>query len=57
MFILDHSSLLLAVPRNVFTAVGLPLVVGMYSGSYTEKAARGKWYNVCVSIHAHSGVS
>ena len=28
MFILDNSSLLLAVPRNVFTAVGLPLVVG-----------------------------
>jgi len=45
MFILDHSSLLLAAPRNVFTAVGLPLVVGMYSGSYTAKAARGKWYN------------
>ncbi|KIP10722.1 hypothetical protein PHLGIDRAFT_100874 [Phlebiopsis gigantea 11061_1 CR5-6] len=45
MFILDHSSLLLAAPRNVFTAIGLPLVVGMYSGSYTPKAANGKWYN------------
>ena len=49
MFILDHSSLLLAAPRNVFTAIGLPLVVGMYSGSYTPKAANGKWYNVSIS--------
>lgn len=47
MFILDHSSLLLFAPRNVFTAVGLPLAIGMYSGSYTAKVTAGRWYKVC----------
>ena len=46
MYVLDHSSPLLLAPRNVFTAIGLPLAVGLYSGSYTGDAARGQWYKV-----------
>ncbi|KAJ3523236.1 hypothetical protein NM688_g8761 [Phlebia brevispora] len=48
MFILDPHSILLAVPRNIVTAVGLPLAGGFYSGSYTGTVVRGKWYNVRV---------
>ena len=46
MLILDSTSLLLLAPRNVYTAVGLPLAIGMFSGSHTAKVARGRWYNV-----------
>ncbi|KAI0702890.1 TspO/MBR-like protein [Cytidiella melzeri] len=44
MFILDHTSWLLPVPRNVFTAVGLPLAVGLFSGSRTREIVKGSWY-------------
>ncbi|KAI0796711.1 TspO/MBR-like protein, partial [Abortiporus biennis] len=37
-------SLLLAIPRNPITAIGIPVVFGMMSGSSTGKAVRGKWY-------------
>ncbi|KAF7798944.1 hypothetical protein EIP86_010172 [Pleurotus ostreatoroseus] len=37
MFFLDPQSVLLVVPRNIVTAVGLPLVGGFFSGSYTSK--------------------
>ena len=46
MFFLDPQSVLLVVPRNIVTAVGLPLAGGFFSGSYTGKVVRGKWYNV-----------
>ncbi|KAI0347247.1 TspO/MBR-related protein [Trametopsis cervina] len=45
MFILDHTSWLLPLPRNVFTAIGLPLAVGMLSGSRTKDVVKGTWYN------------
>ncbi|PSS05390.1 hypothetical protein PHLCEN_2v3879 [Hermanssonia centrifuga] len=44
MLILSPISLFLDVPRNIFTAVGLPLTAGWYSGSYTKEAVRGTWY-------------
>ena len=46
MFVLNPQSLLLVVPRNVVTAVGLPLAAGFYSGSHTREVVRGAWYNV-----------
>lgn len=49
MFILENTSILLQVPRNVFTAVGLPLVAGFLSGSPTRKVVKGLWYNVRVT--------
>lgn len=45
MFALNSSSWLL--PRNIFTTIGLPLAVGLYSGSYTGTVVRGNWYKVC----------
>lgn len=40
-------SVLLAIPRNPVTAVGLPLVLGVLSGAGTANAVRGQWYKVC----------
>ncbi|KAF8897602.1 TspO/MBR-like protein [Infundibulicybe gibba] len=37
-------NILLAIPRNPITAVGLPLAFGILSGSSTAKVVRGKWY-------------
>jgi hypothetical protein len=39
-------SILLSIPRNPVTALGLPLALGMLSGSGTAKVARGEWYKV-----------
>ncbi|KAL0576915.1 hypothetical protein V5O48_005061 [Marasmius crinis-equi] len=36
--------ILLNIPRNPVTAVGLPLVLGIVSGSGTASAVRGQWY-------------
>ena len=47
MFVIDPHSILLVVPQNVVTAVGLPLAAGFYIGSYTKEVVRGRWYNVC----------
>ena len=46
MFVINPQSILLVVPRNVVTAVGLPLAAGFYSGSHTREVVRGAWYNV-----------
>lgn len=43
-------SLLLTVPRNVVTALGLPLALGVLSGLPTAKVVRGPWYNVCIQF-------
>lgn len=51
MFIIHPDSVLLIVPRNVVTAVGLPLACGFYSGSYTGAVVRGRWYNVRFPCH------
>ncbi|KAH7921827.1 TspO/MBR-related protein [Leucogyrophana mollusca] len=37
-------SILLAIPRNSITAVGLPLALGLLSGSHTRRVVQGKWY-------------
>ncbi len=37
-------SILLEIPRNPVTAVGLPLALGVLSGYPTAKVARGPWY-------------
>ncbi|EIW82124.1 TspO MBR-related protein [Coniophora puteana RWD-64-598 SS2] len=36
--------LLLSIPRNVFTAVGIPLTLGFISGSQTRGVVRSPWY-------------
>ncbi|KAI0773451.1 TspO/MBR-related protein [Irpex lacteus] len=46
MSILASSSWLLPLPRNVYTAIGLPLTVGLFSGSSTSKVVKGNWYKV-----------
>lgn len=45
----DLFSVLLAIPRNPVTAVGVPFVFGMLSGSPTKNIIRGQWYNVSSS--------
>lgn len=44
-------NILLTVPRNVVTALGLPLALGMLSGLPTAKVVRGPWYNVRVQFN------
>lgn len=39
-------NILLAIPRNPVTAVGLPLTLGFLSGSIASKGANSIWYNV-----------
>ncbi|KAL0070698.1 hypothetical protein AAF712_001919 [Marasmius tenuissimus] len=36
--------ILLSIPRNPVTAVGLPLVLGILSGTRTGSVVRGQWY-------------
>lgn len=42
----DIFSILFAIPRNPVTAVGVPFVFGMLSGSPARKALKGNWYKV-----------
>ncbi|PPQ98516.1 hypothetical protein CVT24_004007 [Panaeolus cyanescens] len=37
-------NILLAIPRNPVTAVGLPIVLGFASGIHTTDASRSNWY-------------
>lgn len=39
-------NILLAIPRNPITAVGLPLALGFLSGSPASKVANSNWYHV-----------
>ena len=41
--------LLFSIARNPVTAVGLPFIGGMISGSPTRRVVKGKWYNVCTT--------
>lgn len=41
-----RSSILLSVPRNPVTALGLPLALGMLSGYPDHRTAAGPWYKV-----------
>ncbi|KAH7914194.1 TspO/MBR-related protein [Hygrophoropsis aurantiaca] len=36
--------LLLAIPRNSITAVGLPIALGLFSGHNTKNVVRNHWY-------------
>jgi len=38
-------NILLAIPRNPITAVGLPLTLGFLSGSPASKVANSNWYH------------
>ncbi|KAF8205043.1 TspO/MBR-related protein [Pholiota molesta] len=38
-------NILLAIPRNPVTAVGLPLALGFLSASQTSKVANSNWYH------------
>ncbi|KAH9482717.1 Translocator protein-like protein [Psilocybe cubensis] len=37
-------NILLAIPRNPVTAVGLPLALGFFSGSHSSQVANSNWY-------------
>jgi len=37
-------SILLEIPRNVYTAVGFPVALGLLSGSQTRNVVDGNWY-------------
>ncbi|THV08465.1 TspO/MBR-like protein [Dendrothele bispora CBS 962.96] len=37
-------AILLAIPRNPVTALGLPLALGLFSGAGTAKVVRSSWY-------------
>lgn len=39
-------NILLAIPRNPITAVGLPLALGFFSGSHSSQVANSNWYAV-----------
>ncbi|CAA7259829.1 unnamed protein product [Cyclocybe aegerita] len=45
-------NILLAVPRNPITAVGLPIALGFLSGSPSSKVANSNWYH---NLHAPPG--
>lgn len=47
MSIVHVPNILLAIPRNPVTALGLPLALGFLSGSPASKEANSKWYHVC----------
>jgi benzodiazapine receptor len=40
-------NILLTIPRNPVTAVGLPLTLGFFSGFTASKGASIDWYHVC----------
>ena len=46
MSIVHIPNILLAIPRNPVTAMGLPLALGLLSGSLASKEANSKWYRV-----------
>lgn len=39
-------SIFLTITRNPITALGLPLALGVFSGSITAKVVKGNWYKV-----------
>jgi hypothetical protein len=41
-------NILLAIPRNPVTAVGLPLALGCLSGVPASKVENSNWYYVCL---------
>lgn len=43
-------NILLSIPRNPVTAVGLPLTLGFLSGSQTSKVVDSQWYKVCRGV-------
>lgn len=43
---LTLPSFLINIPRSPVTALGLPLLLGVLSGSPTGKVVKGPWYNV-----------
>ena len=47
MSIVYVPDILLAIPRNPVTALGLPLALGFLSGSPVSKEANSEWYHVC----------
>jgi len=48
MSIVHVPNILLTIPRNPVTALGLPLALGFLSGSPASKEANSKWYHVCL---------
>ncbi|KIY74152.1 TspO/MBR-related protein [Cylindrobasidium torrendii FP15055 ss-10] len=42
-------TILLDIPRNSVTALGLPLVLGVFSGMGTRSVVRGPWYKNLVA--------
>ncbi|EIN10447.1 TspO/MBR-like protein [Punctularia strigosozonata HHB-11173 SS5] len=45
MYTVKLPDILLSIPRNPVTAVGLPLIAGLLSGSPTRRVVQGQWYN------------
>jgi benzodiazapine receptor len=43
-------NILLAIPRNPITAVGLPVALGFLSGSPASKVANSNWYYVSIIL-------
>lgn len=43
-------AILLDIPRNTVAAIGLPLCLGILSGSLTAKVVRGDWYKASTFI-------
>lgn len=39
-------NILLEIPRNVYTAIGFPVALGLLSGSQTRNVVDGNWYKV-----------
>lgn len=48
---INLPEILLQISRNPVVAVGLPLVLGMLSGSPIRKASKSSWYNVCRALY------
>lgn len=44
--------ILYSIPRSPITALGLPFVFGLVSGSMTAKTVKGRWYEVGLRIYA-----
>lgn len=47
-------NILLAIPRNPVTAVGLPLALGCLSGMSASKVENSNWYFVCLIFYDSS---
>ena len=39
-------NILYDIPRNVYTAIGVPVALGLLSGSQTRNVVNGTWYKV-----------